>query len=231
MVAPVFREPAFVWACVALMGGCALVALVVRQRKFLLGISEQFARLPPSTKAVIVTAVVFATVFAQKPTNVPTNQHESARVEEVSSATPAETPRLPSSATSRPLARTAHSGPCGATLGRRIASGSPSAKVPPETLCASAAHVFSDSNLPTLSSNDVVRGYRLETVRTTAADFSKRPPNARLVGTWHLTDAYRGRARVMLGGGKEKGRGKKEEVRTVNFFPLPSSFFLWAPMS
>ena len=83
MVAPVFRELAFVWACVALMGGCALAALVVRQRKFLLGLSEQFVKMPPSTKAVIVTAVVIATVFAQKTGNVATNQHESARIEVV----------------------------------------------------------------------------------------------------------------------------------------------------
>ena len=81
MVAPVFREPAFVWACAALTGVCALAALAVWQRKFLLGLSEQLIRLPPSGKAVLVAAVVVATVFAQKPANVSTNQHESAQVE------------------------------------------------------------------------------------------------------------------------------------------------------
>ena len=88
MVAPVFRESAFVWACIALMGGCALAALAVRQRKFLLGLSERFVKLPPSSKAVIVTAVVVATVFAQKPANVSTNQHESARAEVTMPAAP-----------------------------------------------------------------------------------------------------------------------------------------------
>ena len=80
MVAPVFRESVFVLVCVALMGGCALAALAAWQGKFLLGLSERFVKLPPSTKAVIVTAVVIATVSAQKPENVATNLHESARI-------------------------------------------------------------------------------------------------------------------------------------------------------
>lgn len=58
----------------------------------------------------------------------------------------ASSPRLPSSVFSRPLARTAHSGPCGGTFGRRIASGSLSAKVASETLCVSLAQVFCESN-------------------------------------------------------------------------------------
>ena len=81
MVAPVFRESAFVWACVVLVGGCLTVAVAVRTRHFLRELSEQFISLPPSAKAVLATAVVVATVFAQKPTNVSTNQHESAQVE------------------------------------------------------------------------------------------------------------------------------------------------------
>ena len=90
MVAPVFREPAFVWACVALTGVCALAALAVWQRKFLLGLSEQLIRLPPSGKAVLATAVVVATVFAQKPANVSTDTHGLARIEEGVSAMPTE---------------------------------------------------------------------------------------------------------------------------------------------
>ena len=81
MVAPVLREPAFIWACVLLLNVCVLAALVVRHQEFLLGFLERFIRLPPSGKAVLVAAVVVATVFAQKPANVLTNQHESAQVE------------------------------------------------------------------------------------------------------------------------------------------------------
>ena len=81
MAAPVFRESAFVWACVGLVGGCALAALAAWQRKFLLGLSEGFVRLPPSGKAVLVTAVVVATVFAQKPGNVSTDSHGLTRIE------------------------------------------------------------------------------------------------------------------------------------------------------
>ena len=95
MVAPVFRESAFVWLCVALTGGCLAVAVAVWARKFLREVSEQFIRLSPSAKAVLAAAVVVATVFAQKPTNVSTNQHESARIEEVVSATPTEEPAYP----------------------------------------------------------------------------------------------------------------------------------------
>ena len=166
MVAPAFRESALVWVCVALTGGCLAVAVAVWARHFLRELSEQFICLPPMSKAVLAAAVVVATVFAQKPTNVATNS-----------------PCLTNSVTSRPLARP---------------SGSPSAKVPSETLCVSSAHVLSESNPPVVTSNDVARGYRLETVRTNAAISYTRPTNARLVGTWHLTDAYRGRAKVEL---------------------------------
>ena len=95
MVAPVLRESAFVWTCVALMGGCAFAAFVVQQRMFLLGISEQFIRLPPSGKAVLAAAVVVATVFAQKPANVTTDSHGLAQIEEVVSATPTEESAYP----------------------------------------------------------------------------------------------------------------------------------------
>ena len=81
MVAPVLREPAFIWACVLLLNVCVLAALVVRHQEFLLGFLERFIRLPPSGKAVLATAVVVATVFAQKPTNESTNQSESAEIE------------------------------------------------------------------------------------------------------------------------------------------------------
>ena len=69
-----------------------------------------------------------------------------------------------------------------------------------ETPCLPSSYnsALSAAGNPALSSNDVVRGYRLETMRANAADFSKRPTNARLVGTWHLTDAYRGRTWVRL---------------------------------
>ena len=75
-----------------------------------------------------------------------------------------------------------------------------------------------------VSSNDVVRSYRLETVRTNATDSYTRPVNARLVGTWHLTDAYRGRAWVLLG---EVGKGKREKGRSADGQLLPSSLFLF----
>ena len=81
MVTPVFRESAFVLACVALAGGCLTVAIAVWARHFLRELSEPFIRLPPSGKAVLATAVVVATVFAQKPTNASTNQSESAEIE------------------------------------------------------------------------------------------------------------------------------------------------------
>ena len=144
------------WACAVLAGGCLAAAGVLRTRKFLLGLSERFARLPSFSKAVIVTAVVVATVFAQKPGNVATNQHESARIE-------------------------IRENPC-----QSVDKDSFELRVsvaPRETI---------------VSSNDVARGYRLETVRTNEAISYARPANARLVGTWHLTDAYRGRVKVEL---------------------------------
>ena len=204
MVAPVFREPAFVWACVALMGGCALAALALWQRRFLLGCLERFVRLPPSSKAVIVTAVVIATVFAQKPANVATDSHGFTRIEEVS-ATLIEEP----TAFNTEETEGGRHGEGNDVLDRIVEAGAsnPPNPVNPvnsvkETPCrpSSNTSVFSAAGNPALSSNDVVRGYRLETVRTNAADFSKRPTNARLVGTWHLTDAYRGRARAQLNG-------------------------------
>ena len=184
MVAPVFRELAFVWACVALMGGCALAALVVRQRKFLLGLSEQFVKMPPSTKAVIVTAVVIATVFAQKPGNVATNQHESARIEVVMPAVP-NTEKTEVGRHGEGVERDAPT----------VASETPAN---PPCLSNSVTSALSDSNPPVVSSNDVVRSYRLETVQTNESVSYARPANARLVGTWHLTDAYRGRVKVEL---------------------------------
>ena len=80
MVAPVFREPAFVWACVAPMGGCALAALVWMSRKPLLGLMEQFLLLSPFQKTFAVLTVSFVALWAganQK--DVSSNQHESAR--------------------------------------------------------------------------------------------------------------------------------------------------------
>ena len=177
MVAPVFRESALVWVCVALTGGCLAVAVAVWARHFLRELSEQFIRLPPSAKAVLAAAVVVATVFAQKPMNVSTNQPESAQVE------------------------TAH------TESRRHGEGEEgeatnqheSARIEIcEDSCqsvekdSSELRAFVSPCEKIVTSNDVVRGYRLETVRTNAAISYTRPTNARLVGTWHLTDAYRG---------------------------------------
>ena len=157
MVAPVFRESVFVWTCVALMGGCALVAFAWMSRKPLLGLMEQFLRLSPFQKTFAVLTVSFVALWAgEKQKDVSTNQHESARIE-------------------------IRENPC------------QSVDKSPDELRASASPCEK-----IVSSNDAVRGYRLETVRTNAADFSKRPTSARLVGTWHLTDAYRGRARAQL---------------------------------
>ena len=224
MVAPVFRESAFVWACVALMGGCVLAALVVRQRKFLMGLSEEFIKLPPSAKAVLATAVVVATVFAQKPTNVSTNQHESARVE--TTHTEAHIPRAK---------RAAKQALCGVSHGEGEEWGATnqheSARIGiRDNPCQSVGKDSSELRASVspcekiVSSNDVVRGYRLETVRTNEAISYTRPTNARLVGTWHLTDAYRGRAWVLLG---EEGKGKREKGRSADGQLLPSSLFLF----
>ena len=240
MVAPVFRESAFVWACVALMGGCVLAALVVRQRKFLMGLSEEFIKLPPSAKAVLATAVVVATVFAQKPTNVSTNQSESAEIEanlsEVSTASDTcaeETPSVSEgrsqsdSERSEPPARTREKSEIG-RHGEGFEGDDPTvaSTTPTNSPCLSnsGTSVLSVADTPPLSSNDVVRGYRPETVRTNAAISYTRPTNARLVGTWHLTDAYRGRAWVLLG---EEGKGKREKGRSADGQLLPSSLFLF----
>ena len=234
----IFRAPAFVWACVALAGGCFAAATAVCARKFLLGLLGQFIRLPPATKAVIVTAVVVATVFAQKPTNVATNLHESARIEEVMPAalnTENEEERRhgegvgvldrsdriegEGTGSSNPVnpVNPVKKSPC-------LPSSDPSALSAPRLAAPSGCFAGGYAGNPTLSSNDVVRGYRLETVRTNAAVSYARPANARLVGTWHLTDAYRGRAWVMLG---EEGKGKREEGRSADGQRLPSSLFLF----
>ena len=220
MVAPVLRESAFVWLCVVFAGGCLAVAVAVRARHFLHELSEQFISLPPSGKAVIAAAVVVATVFAQKPTSASTNQSESAEIE-------------------------ANLSEVSATLNtedeedRRHGEGEEwwatnqheSARIEIcEDPCQSVDKNSSELRASVspcetiVSSNDVVRGYRLETVRTNATDFSVRPANARLVGTWHLTDAYRGRAWVLLG---EEGKGKREKGRSADGQLLPSSLFLF----
>ena len=269
--AEIFRAPCFVWACVALAGGCLAAAAAVCAREFLFGLSERFVKLPPSTKAVIVTAIIVATVFAQKPANVSTNQHESARIEEVMPAASAEgsatlnaeeaearshgetstdftdshgfekwvttnqheSTRIPirdnsckfvdettqGGASATPNAENeeerrhgetstdftnSHGSGDGLSTNQHESTQIQIRENPCQSvdvsLClpTSITSVLSAAGNPTLSSNDVVRGYRLETVRTNAADFSKRPTNARLVGTWHLTDAYRGRAWVRL---------------------------------
>ena len=213
MVAPVLREPAFVWSCVALAGGCLAAAVAVRARKFLRELSEQFIRLPPSGKAVLAATVVVATVFAQKPTNVSTNQHESTRAEVTMPAYPPA--KQPEGAARRGALNTEETeggrhGEGHEVLDRsdkidRISeadASNPSNPMNPvkETPCLPSSNysVFSVADTPPLSSNDVVRGYRLETVRTNEAISYTRPTNARLVGTWHLTDAYRGRARVLF---------------------------------
>ena len=206
------------------MGGCVLAALVVRQRKFLMGLSEEFIKLPPSAKAVLATAVVVATVFAQKPTNVSTNQHESARVE--TTHTEAHIPRAK---------RAAKQALCGVSHGEGEEWGATnqheSARIEiRDNPCQSVDKDSSELRASVspcetiVSSNDVVRGYRLETVRTNAAISYTRPTNARLVGTWHLTDAYRGRAWVLLG---EEGKGKREKGRSADGQLLPSSLFLF----
>ena len=283
--AEIFRAPCFVWACVVLAGGCLAAAAAVCAREFLLGLLEQFVRLPPSTKAVIATAVIVATVFAQKPGNVATNLHESARIEEVMPAASAEgsatlnaeeaearshgetstdftdshgfekwvttnqheSTRIPirdnsckfvdettqGGASATPNAENeeerrhgetstdftnSHGSGDGLSTNQHESTQIQIRENPCQSvdvsLClpTSITSVLSAPRLaapsgcfaggyagnPTLSSNDVVRGYRLEAVRTNAADFSMRPTNARLVGTWHLTDAYRGRTWVRL---------------------------------
>ncbi len=186
MVAPVFRESAFIWACVSLTVVCVLAALVVRHQKFLLGFLERFIKLPPSAKTVIVTAVVVATVFAQKPGNVTTDSHGLAQVEQVDTAhtearSHGEGGEWVSTNLHESTQISIRENPC------------QSVDKSPDELRASASPCEK-----IVSSNDVVRGYRLETVRTNKAVSYARPANARLVGTWHLTDAYRGRVKVEL---------------------------------
>ena len=221
MVAPIFQESAFVWACVTLAGGCLAVAVAVRTRHFLHELSEQFIRLPPSGKAVFVAAVVVATVFAQKPTNVSTNQPESARAEEGVSATLAEgmptasdtcaeetqgvsEGRSQSDSEHSELPARAREETEGGRHGEGFEGGDPTvaSTTPANSPCLSnsVTSVLSVADTPPLSSNDVVRGYRLEMVRTNEAISYTRPTNARLVGTWHLTDAYRARTRAQLNG-------------------------------
>ena len=245
MVAPIFQESAFVWACVTLAGGCLAVAVAVRTRHFLHELSEQFIRLPPSGKAVFVAAVVVATVFAQKPTNVSTNQPESARAEEGVSATLAEgmptasdtcaeetqgvsEGRSQSDSEHSELPARAREETEGGRHGEGFEGGDPTvaSTTPANSPCLSnsVTSVLSVADTPPLSSNDVVRGYRLEMVRTNEAISYTRPTNARLVGTWHLTDAYRGRAWVLLG---DEGKGKREKGRSADGQLLPSSLFLF----
>ena len=228
MVAPVFRESALVWVCVALTGGCLAVAVAVWARHLLHEVSEQFIKLPPSAKAVLAAAVVVATVFAQKPMNVSTNQPESAQVE--TAHTESHIPRAK---------RAAKQALCGVSHGEgeegEATNQHESARIEIcEDSCqsvekdSSELRAFVSPCEKIVTSNDVVRGYRLETVRTNEAISYTRPTNARFVGTWHLTDAYRGRAWVLLG---EEGKGKREKGRSADGQLLPSSFFLWAPMS
>ena len=162
MVAPVLREPAFIWACVLLLNVCVLAALVVRHQEFLLGFLERFIRLPPSGKAVLATAVVVATVFAQKPTNESTNQSESAEIEanlsEVSATLNTENEED----------RRHGEGEDGLDRIDKISEADTSNPSNPEnpvkeTPCLPSSNysVFSVADTPLLSSNDVVRGYRL----------------------------------------------------------------------
>ncbi len=209
MVAPVFRAPVFIWACVALVSGCLAVAVAVRARHFLHELSEQFISLPPSAKAVLATAVVVATVFAQKPMNASTNQHESAQVE-----------------TTHTEARSHGEGEEWGATNQHESARIAICEDPCQSVGKDSSELrASVSPCETIvSSNDVVRGYRLETVRTNAAISYTRPANTRLVGTWHLTDAYRGRAWVLLG---EEGKGKREKGRSADGQLLPSSLFLF----
>ena len=209
VVAPIFQESAFVWLCAALAGGCLVVAVAVRARHFLRELSERFIRLPPSGKAVLVAAVVVATVFAQKPANVLTNQHESAQVE-----------------TTHTEARSHGEGEEWGATNQHESARIEIRDNPCQSVDKDSSELrASVSPCETIvSSNDVVRGYRLETVRTNAAISYTRPANARLVGTWHLTDAYRGRAWVLLG---EEGKGKREKGRSADGQLLPSSLFLF----
>ena len=209
VVAPIFQESAFVWLCAALAGGCLVVAVAVRARHFLRELSERFIRLPPSGKAVLVAAVVVATVFAQKPANVLTNQHESAQVE-----------------TTHTEARSHGEGEEWGATNQHESARIEIRDNPCQSVDKDSSELrASVSPCETIvSSNDVVRGYRLETVRTNEAISYTRPTNARLVGTWHLTDAYRGRAWVLLG---EEGKGKREKGRSADGQLLPSSLFLF----
>ena len=209
VVAPIFQESAFVWLCAALAGGCLVVAVAVRARHFLRELSERFIRLPPSGKAVLVAAVVVATVFAQKPANVLTNQHESAQVE-----------------TTHTEARSHGEGEEWGATNQHESARIEIRDNPCQSVDKDSSELrASVSPCETIvSSNDVVRGYRLETVRTNEAISYTRPMNARLVGTWHLTDAYRGRAWVLLG---EEGKGKREKGRSADGQLLPSSLFLF----
>ncbi|MGN0832291.1 MAG: hypothetical protein ACI4RD_01415, partial [Kiritimatiellia bacterium] len=49
-------------------------------------------------------------------------------------------------------------------------------------------------------SNDVLRGYRLESVATNAAAAYAMPPGAAVRDTWHLTGAYQAVRKVALDG-------------------------------
>ena len=178
MVTPVFRESAFIWACVLLLNVCVLAALVVRHQEFLLGFLERFIRLPPTSKAVLVAAVVVATVFAQKPTNESTNQHESAQVE--TTHTEAHIPRAK---------RAAKQALCGVSHGEgeegEATNQHESARIEIcEDSCQSVDKDSSELRASVspcekiVTSNDVVRGYRLETVGR-VEDIGARIPKER----------------------------------------------------
>ena len=183
MVVPVFREVAFIWACAALAGGCLVVAVAVWARHFLRKLPEQFIRLPPSSKAMLVAAVVVATVFAQKPTSVSTNQPESAQVE-----------------TAHTEERSHGEGEEGEATNQHESARIEICEDPCQSVDKDSSELRASVSPceKIVTSNDVVRGYRLETVRTNATDFRARPTNARLVGTWHLSDAYEAVTRVQL---------------------------------
>ncbi|MGN0832774.1 MAG: hypothetical protein ACI4RD_03890, partial [Kiritimatiellia bacterium] len=55
-------------------------------------------------------------------------------------------------------------------------------------------------SVSTVAADDVLRGYRLESVATNAAVAYAMPPGAVVRGTWHLTGAYQAVRKVALDG-------------------------------
>ena len=152
----------------ALLWGCGLGLVGVALVLFAHGLTRVPARVCAAVRRYGLSAVLVfggfaavATISAQKAGNVTTDLHGLSRIEgekPTASKNPVEeTPCLPSSAFSRPLVRP---------------SGSPSAKVPSETLCVSSAHVFSDSNQ--------TPGYALSRVGTNEG-FSFVPPEEAVI--------------------------------------------------